>query len=61
MTLNRANMFQNLIYYDNDVHGYKIGVTKDSILESVDGILQGKVKAKHSENIIERFTRVCFS
>lgn len=51
---------QNLIYYDKDPQGHKIQLETQKILKAVEGVLDGKVSHKYSENFIERMARVCF-
>ncbi|EGO04191.1 hypothetical protein SERLA73DRAFT_173630 [Serpula lacrymans var. lacrymans S7.3] len=48
---------QSLLYYDQDPSGQPIKLTSTSIFSAIDGINQGSVNAKHSENMIERFIR----
>jgi hypothetical protein len=47
-----------LLYWDRDKHGQKLRLTSSSIFSALDGIESGTIKAKHSENIVERMVRV---
>lgn len=49
---------QNLVYYDVETHGSKIQLTYSSIASTLESIAKGTVKAKHSENFLERTVRV---
>lgn len=51
---------QNLVYYDKDPQGYKIQLETQQILKAVEGVLDGKISHKYSENFIERMARVRF-
>lgn len=49
---------QRLIYYDKDQDGQPIRVTSASIFATLDDVANGTLRAKHSENIVERLARV---
>ncbi|KAF8509427.1 thioredoxin-like protein [Hysterangium stoloniferum] len=46
-----------LLYYDSFPDGSRIDLDLNSITAAVEGVQNGKLKAKHSENIAERFVR----
>ncbi|EPQ59737.1 thioredoxin-domain-containing protein [Gloeophyllum trabeum ATCC 11539] len=48
---------EKLMYYDTDEHGHKIQLEADSIFSAIDGVRKGTIRAKHSENIVERLAR----
>jgi len=45
------------LYYDKDHQGEAIKLTSPSIFSAVDGIIQGSITPKHSENFAERLSR----
>jgi len=47
----------NLIYYDVEPYGPKIQLTYSSIMSTLESIVKGTIKAKHSENLFERTVR----
>jgi len=47
----------NLVYYDLESYGSKIQLTYSSIVSTLESIVKGTVKAKHSENFFERTVR----
>jgi len=47
----------NLVYYDVEPYGSKIQLTYSSITSTLESIVKGTVKAKHSENFFERTVR----
>jgi len=48
---------ENLLYYDIEPYGSKIRLTYSSVVSTLESILDGSVKAKHSENFFERTIR----
>jgi thioredoxin domain-containing protein 5 len=49
---------QKLVYWDNDKTGGKIKVTATSIFSAIEGVTDGSIPTKHSENLLERMIRV---
>ncbi|KAI0057744.1 thioredoxin-domain-containing protein [Artomyces pyxidatus] len=47
----------NLIYYDTDMSGNKIKLIPDSLFSALKGVMSGKARVRHSENIVERMAR----
>ena len=52
---------QELNYYDVDRHGRKFKLETNNVLAAVDDVLSKKLRSKSSENIAERYARVCHS
>jgi len=46
-----------LVYYDTDQSGQPVRLTSTSIFSAIEGISNGRIKPKHSENVVERFAR----
>ncbi|GJJ07807.1 hypothetical protein Clacol_002012 [Clathrus columnatus] len=46
-----------LVYYDDSPNGVSINLTYESISATIEAVHNGSLKAKHSENVIERFVR----
>jgi len=46
-----------LRYYDNDVDGNKISLSSQSLFSAVEGVFNGTIRHKYSENIFERSAR----
>jgi len=48
---------ERLVYWDSDREHKKIKLSSTSIFSAIVGADQGLIKAKHSENIVERVVR----
>ena len=52
---------QRLAYYDTDQSAHSIQLTSTSIFSAIEGVSNGHIRPKHSENVLERFARVRMS
>lgn len=55
-------LLQRLVYYDEDVHGHRIKLTKDgNLFATLEKATAGELHFKHSQNRVERLARVCLA
>ena len=47
------------MYFDRDANDQPLKMSSTGLFAAVEAAAAGKLKVKHSENLIERFARVC--